>query len=287
MNKQGKAYIFALLSVFFWSTVATAFKLTLRYTTPYSMLLGAASFSTFFLFIVILASKKKVKFSLKIMLLGLLNPMLYYMLLFEAYNRLLAQQALCINYLWPVVLVIFSVISGRERLSIRGIFGILLGFTGVIIVSTRGNINVLFHGDMLGVVFALLSTFVWAYYWSVNRVVEMDSVVKLFQGFLFSLPFIFLIVLLDGGLVWNKKAILGSLYIGLFEMGFTFFLWLKALENADKVQRIASLIYLAPPLSLVIIHFILQEPIYISTILGFILVLSGVLISKSEITETV
>ena len=45
---------------------------------------------------------------------GLINPCIYYLLLFQAYDRLLAQQALALNYTWPIVLVIFDSISRRR-----------------------------------------------------------------------------------------------------------------------------------------------------------------------------
>ena len=286
MSYVKKAYLFALLSVFFWSTVATAFKLTLRYTTPYNMLLWSSLFSTAFLLVLVVLTRKKVVLNLKVMLLGILNPALYYFLLFEAYKRLLAQEALCINYLWPVVLVIFSVIYRKERPTFKGILGVFFGFLGVVIVSTHGDIKIISSKkDLLGDFFALLSTFVWAFYWIENSRIETDSIVKLLGNFLFSLPIIVVMVIIKGGVMFSKEAILGSLYIGLFEMGLTFFLWLKALEYASKVQYIASLIYLAPPVSLLIIHLVLREPIYMSTILGFIFVLLGILISRAKLAD--
>jgi len=45
---QAKAYKFAIIAVLFWSTVATAFKISLNYLTPTELvLLGASSFALF------------------------------------------------------------------------------------------------------------------------------------------------------------------------------------------------------------------------------------------------
>ena len=51
-----------------------------------------------------------------ILLLGLINPFLYYIVLFEAYNLLPAQEAQAINYTWVLVLSIFSIIFLKEEL---------------------------------------------------------------------------------------------------------------------------------------------------------------------------
>lgn len=272
----------AFLAVLFWSTVATFFKLTLRYINPYEMLFYAASWATVINGLIIIIKRKKIVFKMRIMLLGILNPFLYYILLFEAYNRLLAQQALCINYLWPLVLVIVGVAFGKEKLTVGGIIGLILGFLGVLFIATRGNFKILFAEDIKGVIFALLSTVVWATYWYINKNIEIDAEVKLFQGFLFSLPLLLLVLFTKGLRLPDIRGFLGSLYIGTFEMGITFFLWLSALQLSENVQGIASLIYISPFLSLVFISIILREKLYSGTFIGLLFILFGVYLSKRK-----
>ncbi|NJK98814.1 MAG: EamA family transporter, partial [Bacteroidales bacterium] len=43
-------------------------------------------------------------------MLGFLNPLLYYLVLFKAYSLLPAQIAQPLNYTWPLILVILSII---------------------------------------------------------------------------------------------------------------------------------------------------------------------------------
>ncbi len=282
MTDAKKAYILALLSVLFWSTVATFFKLTLKYISPYEMLLYAASFASVINGLIIIIKRKRVVFKGKVMVLGILNPFLYYILLFEAYNRLLAQQALCINYLWPVVLVLIEAVFGEEKLTMSGIIGLILGFLGVIFIATKGHFNILFVNDEKGVILALLSTIVWALYWHINKNIKMDAEVKLFQGFLFAIPLLFLVLFIRGIHMPDIRGLLGSLYIGMFEMGITFFLWLSALQLAENVQGIAQLIYLSPFLSLLFISVFLKERLYGGTFIGLLLILLGVYLSKRK-----
>jgi len=78
----------------------------------------------------------------------------------------------------------------------------------------------------------------------------------------------------------NVKGILGAVYIGLFEMGVTFLVWLRALKLARTTAHVASLIYLVPFLSLVVISFVVGEKIVSSTIIGLVFIVGGIILQK-------
>jgi drug/metabolite transporter (DMT)-like permease len=78
------------------------------------------------------------------------------------------------------------------------------------------------------------------------------------------------------------KGTIGSVYVGLFEMGITFLVWLKALRLSKTTAQIANLIYLTPFLSLVIIHFAVGEKILPSTLLGLGFIVGGIIIGRSK-----
>ena len=115
MTDQAKAYIFAQISVFLWSTVASAFKISLRYLSPVELLFYAAGFSCCVLFIV-LALQRKLYLLVEAdagvwkasLLFGLLSPFLYYLVLLKAYDLLPAQQAQPLNYTWAITLSLVS-----------------------------------------------------------------------------------------------------------------------------------------------------------------------------------
>jgi drug/metabolite transporter (DMT)-like permease len=68
---------------------------------------------------------------------------------------------------------------------------------------------------------------------------------------------------------------LGAVYIGLFEMGLSFILWLRAMRLTNNTARISTLIFLAPPLSLLLIWWLLNEPVMPSTLVGLVFILGG------------
>ena len=102
-----------------------------------------------------------------------------------------------------------------------------------------------------GVALALGSTIVWALFWVLNTKDRHDEAVRLFVNFLFACGYILVLMLALGGeRAYPWQGLLGGVYIGLFEMGITFLVWLKALRSAKTTAHVVNLIYLVPFLSL-------------------------------------
>ena len=76
------------------------------------------------------------------------------------------------------------------------------------------------------------------------------------------------------------NGVAAAVYIGIFEMGITFFFWLKALRLAITSDKVSNLVYLAPFLSLVFVHFIIKEPVYYTTPAGLLLIIAGIIIQN-------
>ncbi len=288
MEKQKRAYLYAAIVVLFWSTVASAFKISLRYLDVLGLLFYASLVSTTTFFIYLLFSKKlhllktfSKKDYLHSALLGFLNPFLYYIVLFKAYSMLPAQQAQPLNFVWPITLVLLSIPLLRQRIQARDFLAIIISFIGVFIISTRGDVFGFRFTSPTGVLLALGSTIIWALFWIYNAKDERDEAVKLFVNFTFALVFISLSMLLFAKKEFPTfQGLLGAAYVGLFEMGFTFLLWLKTLKLSKTTSHVANLVYLAPFLSLVVIHFAVGEEILPSTIVGLIFTVGGIILQK-------
>jgi drug/metabolite transporter (DMT)-like permease len=250
--------------------------------------LYASIFSTLILFIVIVYQKKinDVKVYIlnnykKVFLLGLVNPFLYYLVLFKAYDLLPAQEAQAINYTWALMLAFLSVIFLKQKLTPKDIMAGIICYFGVLIISTKGEPFSLNFSNIDGVFFALLSTVLWSMYWIINTKQKSDPIVGLFSNFLISLPLIIIYFVLTQPLVFpDIKGILAASYVGFFEMGITFLFWLKAMQNANSTAKIANLIFISPFISLIFIHFIIGEEIYLSTIFGLSIIIFGLILQQ-------
>lgn len=279
--------ILAFLTTILWSTVATAFKLTLRYIDFRNMLFYSSLTSFLILSLINLFKNKKIfiikskKEILNSLFLGFLNPYLYYLILFKAYSLLKAQIAQPLNYTWPIVLSIFSALILKSKIKKINILSLLISFTGVFIISTEGNIFKIKVKEPLGVSLAISSSFIFALYWILNLKDKRNEAEKLSLNFFFGFIYILITQSLTGSLkIINFKGLLGSIYIGLFEMGITFLIWLKALKKSKNIALTSNIIYLSPFLSLFFINLILREKILISTFFGLILIVSGIILNR-------
>jgi len=288
LTRQGKAYLYAIPAVLLWATVPTAFKLGLRHQDNYQLLSGASLVSAAILFIIIILSGKTSRLkqvSARDLgysaLLGLLNPLVYYLILFKAYAILPAQVAQPLNMVWPIVLVLISIPMLKQRIRFINILAMIISFSGVVIISLQGGTAGKNPDNTPGIILALSTSIIWAIYWIYNVKDKQDRVVRLFMNFFFAV-----IYLLIGGLIrrpWlpgSIEAWLPAIYIGLFEMGITFVLWIKALELSTTTDRVSNLVYIAPFLNLLFVNLILDERIFATTIFGIILLVTGILIQN-------
>lgn len=289
MKNQRLAMIYGLVTVLCWSTVASAFKLSLRYLSPVELLFYAVLVSLVVLFVILLLQGKagqlkrlsRVDFQASLGY-GLLNPFLYYLVLFEAYDLLPAQQAQPLNYTWAITLSLLSIPLLKQKITIRELLAVVISYFGVVVISTRGDLLAMRFDSPLGVALALLSTVLWAFYWIYNTRDGRDPVVGLFLNFLFGLPLILVYLLATEGLrVPPLAGLVGAVYVGIFEMGISFVLWLKAMKLSINTARIANLIFISPFLSLVFIRFLVGEQIHPATFVGLILIVGGLLVQQT------
>ena len=285
MTRQHKATLYGLSAVLLWSTVATAFKLTLRYLSPIELLLFAGAFSTLLLGVILLLQGKlrlalqcsRREYLLSIGL-GLLSPFLYYLVLLNAYARLPAQQAQPLNYTWAITLSLLAVPLLKQKIYWQQWLALLISYCGVVIIATEGDPFSLQFTDPFGVALALGSTILWALYWIYNTRDRRDPVVGLFVNFICGFPFVLGYYLLTAEIQLPPlPGLLGAIYIGTFEMGACFVIWLLALKMTDNTAKISNLIFISPFLSLVLIYFLLGEEILPSTFVGLVLIVAGLI----------
>jgi drug/metabolite transporter (DMT)-like permease len=288
MHNQSKAYSLALISIAFWATMGTAFKLTLNYLNP-GMLLLISTFTAFIFLGIVVIAKGKLRILRKTTsgqflnsaLMGLFNPFLYYLVLFEAYKRIPAQEGVALNYTWPVMLVVFSIIFLKQHIKLMSVLAIMISFAGTIVIAMHGNFTEIRLSDSTGVILAVGSAFFWASFWILNMRDPREATVKMFLNFAFGAVYI---------LGWNIfrhniiiapiTGMIGAIYIGIFEMGLTFLLWLTALKLSSNTARVSNLVFISPFVSLMLVSFFVGEKILPSTVIGLFIIVIGIVIQQ-------
>jgi drug/metabolite transporter (DMT)-like permease len=289
MNRATLSYIYAGLAVFFWATVPTAFKVSLGELNILTMLTIASVTSAMILMTVVVVQKKTslIRLSsgrelLNSAILGLINPFIYYLILLKAYSLLPGQVAQPLNMIWPIIIVFISVPLLGQKIERKSFFALFISFIGVYVISSQGKLFQPGNANLTGVLLASGSSVFWAFYFILNVRDKRDEAVKLLLNFLFGSAYLFLAIIVTGK--WHTNisltGVLGSVYIGIFEMGITFLFWLKALQMAATTDKVSNLVYMAPFFSMVFLHFIIHEPIYFTTPIGLLLIISGIFVQS-------
>jgi drug/metabolite transporter (DMT)-like permease len=290
MHRDNKALLLGLAAVLLWSTVATAFKLALAELDIFQLLFyGVLSSALSLLLMVLVQGKLGLLWQygrhhlLFFLAMGLLNPVVYYLVLFRAYDLLPAQQAQPINYTWAITMALLAVPLLGQRLSGRDILAALMCYVGVLVIATRGDLLHVRFDSVEGVFWALFSTVIWAVYWLANTRASHDPVAGLCLSFLLAAPLAgILCVIYSDPLAVSGRGLAAAAYVGLIEMGITFALWASALKMTSSVARVGNLIFVSPLLSLVFIASVLGEQIEPATLVGLALIIPALWIQQSQ-----
>ena len=270
-----------------WSTMATAFKWALEFSSPMQLIAIAVTVSWLFFAARLVYQGKLSQLKTisggtlcRCFALGCLNPVLFYWVLFTAYDLLPAQDAMAINYTWGLTLPFIAACFSRVLPSFTEASLALLSYVGILIIVTDGNLTSFEFDNVTGVALAIGSTVLWGLSWVLNKLIveraNVDAELALLLNFTTAVPILWVTLSITGTLPsLNSGTVLGGIYIGLFEMGVAFVLWMKAMQLTDTPIRVSSLIFLAPPLSLVFIATVLGESVATSTLVGLVFILVG------------
>lgn len=287
-KNQKLALFYGISTILLWSTVATAFKMALAVLTPLQLVTGATitSFLVLLVGVTIQGNLNRVLVAIRerpifYLCLGALNPTVYYLTLFSGYERLPAQIAAPVNYSWAVLLPLLAAPLLKQALTRWQLLSCAVGYLGVSIIATKGQFNGFEAVDPFGLGMILLSAVIWCLYWIFNTGNKENPIVGLLSCTLCSLPMLLILNIASNdlpALTW--KAAAGAIYVGLFEMGITSMLWLKALKTARHTSQISSLVFLSPVCSIMLIGTVLGESIHPSVYPGMALILGGMAINQ-------
>jgi drug/metabolite transporter (DMT)-like permease len=121
VNQERQAIVYGLAAVACWSTVATAFKLSLAYLDTFQLVFYSTLVASSALLAVVLVrhGHKQLFDAYKghsrlTFISGLMNPVVYYLILFKAYDLLPAQVAQPINYTLSIVLTLMAIVFLKQ-----------------------------------------------------------------------------------------------------------------------------------------------------------------------------
>ncbi|MDP2802763.1 MAG: EamA family transporter [Phreatobacter sp.] len=176
----------------------------------------------------------------------------YHALYFTALRFAPAAEANLLNYLWPLLIVVFSALLPGQRLKPHHVLGALLGLAGtVLLIAGRGDLGAGFSsGHLLGYAAALGCAVVWSVY-SVTARLLPNVPTEAVAGFCLATAGLALgCHLVLETTVWPASAVewLAILALGLGPVGAAFYLWDRGMKRGD-IQVLGAASYAAPVIS--------------------------------------
>jgi len=256
MLSRTTATLVGFLAVLLWSLLAwfTAASGTMPPFQLLAVSLGIGAIAGVALWVFRPKAIKALRQPWPVWLLGVGGIFGYHLFYYTALRNAPPVEAGLINYLWPLLIVVFSALLPGEKLRIHHIAGTLLALAGAVLVVTGGEGFTFRTEYAFGYGAALLGALAWSSYSVLSRrfaSVPTDAV----TGFCLAAAALAIPchLLLEQTVwpdsAWQWAAIVG---LGLGPVGLAFYVWDIGVKHGD-IQVVGALAYAAPLLSTAIL----------------------------------
>jgi drug/metabolite transporter (DMT)-like permease len=244
--------IYGVLAILLWGSLALFSILTTN--IPAFQLTAMAFFVASFIGLILL-KKQNIKIKalfavpLKVWIIGVTGLFGYHFFYFLAMKNAPAVEANLLNYLWPLLIVLFSSFLPNEKLRWFHILGASFGLIGAFLLVSKGGSFSFDVQYMWGYVFALIAALTWSSYSVISRTLSHVPTYAV-TGFCIVTVVLSTIChfIFETTVIPNQSELLGALMLGLGPVGGAFYLWDYGVKNAD-IKLLGSISYFTPLLS--------------------------------------
>lgn len=278
-------YLMAGLAIVFWGTNPAVSKLSLSGMTGVELVCYASGIAA-----VVLAAwgvatgkwREALEYTardyVELAAIGLGPNLGCYLLTYWSLTLLPAHIATIINYMWPILTVVFSALILKERVTAATMLALFLAFAGVALTTAALGGGASLSGDqLLGVVLIASASVLYALFNVLNKRHGGSQLVNMAVYFgvssLATLPF----VLAQGPTPLGPVELGGVLWVGILVNAAGYVLWCTALQAAPSAL-LANMAYVAPVVSLVVSSLLLGEHIALESCAGLALIIVGFLL---------
>ena len=287
-----KNYLYAGITVLIWATLATVVKLVLADIPSFQALSVSSAFAFVFLLLlnIINGSLKEMKHYrvrdyLLMAGLGFLGLFLYSALYYYGIGVLGSQEACILNYLWPMMIVVFACIILKEKLTARKIIAMLLSFAGIVVLTLGGS-GVSTDNRLFGIAACVTAAVCYGLFSVLNKKHALNQNITMMWIWLTTA----VCSLIAGLLFETWQPVEGLQWAGLLWLGgvvnaVAYLLWAIALKGASDSAKIANLAYLVPFLSIILSAAVLHEAITVNAVIALVLIVSGILLQSIRLKK--
>jgi drug/metabolite transporter (DMT)-like permease len=285
LNYKENAYIYVAVCVVLWAMIPVAAKLGQGTLDHHQYLFYSSLVSFLTLFVVGVYNKKlhlvlryTFKDILSVVVLGFLGTYVYYLLLYFGYKYAVGLEVLVVQYLWPVLIVVFGAFILKESLTYRKLVAVSLGFVAVVLVVTKGDISTIDISNIKVLVLVFVGAGSFALFSVLAKNITLEPTGAITGYFFVATVASFVSMMFFGEIVLPQSIDIAAIVVnGVFLNGISYLFWIKALKLKDA-SYIAPYIYATPVLSAFLLIIIFDEPLYISYLFSLgLVIISGVI----------
>jgi drug/metabolite transporter (DMT)-like permease len=278
----------ALAAVVLWGLSFVATKAALQEVSPITLIFTRFALGTAVLFLILALRRESLAPPRDawpmLALMGFVGIFLHQVIQVHGLTLTTAIRTGWLIGLTPIWSAVLAAVFLGERFGPRKLFGLTLGTVGALLVITRGELSarVLALPSTRGDLMVLASTVTWAIYTilgpkTLKRLGSGRATAgAMLAGWAMMIPFFINTAGWQEYRSLSSTAVTAIVFLGVGCSGLGYLLWYAALERIEASQ-VAAFLYLEPLVTLAAAVTFLGESVSVSTILGGILVLIGVL----------
>ena len=286
-NKQ-KALIYTFLSIFLWAFIPVISKLAQNTLDNFQFLFYSSLISFITIFTITLIKKKvslifkyTIKEFLYVCIVGFLGTYLYYILLYFGYKNANSFEVLIIQYTWPILIVILSILFFKEKLNRKKSISLFLGFFATILVLSKGDFAQISVSNTSAIFYVFLGALSFALFSVLSKTIKLEALgvvsIYFFIASIFSLIFM---IIFSSFIIPNYNDLIYILINGIFLNGITYIFWLNALK-LEEGTFLAPFIFITPILSMFYLSIFFDDEFLLIYFIALILIIASALINTS------
>jgi len=191
-----------------------------------------------------------------------------------------------LNALNPIVVFIGCVVIGLQKLTLKGVVGVIVGFLGVAFIFRDGLGDLLDPNYKTGIIYLAIAISGWAagtIYTKKYTQQSSNIILDLFYQFVFSaavqLVFAFIFSETITPSNWSGESLWAVLYLGVFGSIVGYFCYIYALKKVTATE-VSILSYFNTVIAIFLGWLVLDEVITFDLLIATVLIILGVFITN-------
>ena len=278
MKDNTKGILYAFFAVMLFGTFGVSSKILTKNIDGLSLTIWMIAISTLTLFIYLIYNKKHTQIIPELKkhkwffaIVGFIGIFLHQLTYLKSYELLKVTEVITLFYIYPIFMILLSRVIHKEKISSISMILIIVGFFGLYIAMTKGNL-LNFSINALSLL-VLFTSFLWALFSVLLKNNKSDSDVSMFLFNLTGLIFLLMLIpFIKLDYTFSKVEIFGLIYLSVFATAFAMLLWSRAI-NFAKISICSNIALLTPVIALTLSAIILKETLNFFQLLGFGLIL--------------